>query len=184
MNDLSLHIIDIIQNSLSAGASFIGLTVDENLKEDKITIKIEDNGKGMTQDQVSRLTDPFFTSRTTRRVGMGIPLFKQSANQSGGDLKVESVPGKGTTVTAWFRQSNIDCPPMGDVANAFILMLSANPALHFIFKYLYNSQEYIFDSEEVREILENIPFNDASIIRVLTNMIRENLNDLKNGSNY
>ncbi len=179
MNDLSLHIIDIIQNSLSAGAFLIRLTVDENIKEDKLTIIIEDNGKGMTQEQVSKLTDPFFTSRTTRRVGMGIPLFKQSANQCGGDLKVESVLGKGTIITAWFRYSNIDCPPLGDVANAFILMLSANPDHHFILKYIYNGSEYIFDSEEVKEVLGDIPFNDASIIRVLTEMIRENLIDLR-----
>ena len=179
MNDLSLHIIDIIQNSLSAGATFIGLTVDENLKEDKITIIIEDNGKGMTQEQVSKLTDPFFTSRTTRRVGMGIPLFKQSANQGGGDLMVHSKPGEGTIVTAWFQNSNIDMPPLGDVANAFILMLSANPEHYFVLKYIFNSQEYVFDSKEVKEVLGDIPFNDASIIRVLTEMIRDNIKDLK-----
>lgn len=179
MNDLSLHIIDIIQNSLSAGALFIRLTIDENIKEDRLTIIIEDNGKGMTKEQVSKLSDPFFTSRTTRRVGMGVPLFKQSANQGGGDLKVESTVGEGTIVTAWFQHSNIDRPPLGDVANAFLLMLSANPNHHFVLKYCYNENEYIFDSVEVKEILGDIPFNDASIIRILTDMIRENLIDLK-----
>jgi len=179
MNDLSLHIIDIIQNSLSAGALFIRLTVDEDINEDRLTIIIEDNGKGMTQEQVAKLSDPFFTSRTTRRVGMGIPLFKQSANQGGGDLKVESTVGEGTVVTAWFQHSNIDRPPLGDVANAFLLMLSANPSHHFVLKYLYNENEYLFDSEEVKEILGDIPFNDASIIRILTDMIRENLIDLR-----
>ena len=125
MNDLSLHIIDIIQNSLSAGAKRIGLTVKEDSANDRLTISIEDNGKGMSREVAAKLEDPFYTTRTTRKVGMGIPLFKQSAMQSGGNLSVESELGKGTTVTAWFELGNIDRPPLGDVANSFVLMVSA-----------------------------------------------------------
>lgn len=101
MNDLSMHILDIIQNSISAGATRVILTVDENPASDRLVISITDNGKGMTPDQVRRLADPFFTSRTTRRVGMGIPLLVQTAQQSGGDVSIESEPGKGTSVTAF-----------------------------------------------------------------------------------
>ncbi len=179
MNDLSLHVIDIIQNSLSAGASLIKLTVDENLKRDLLTITIGDNGRGMSQEQVSKLEDPFFTSRTTRRVGMGIPLFKQSAEQSEGSLTVSSEAGKGTIVTALFRHSHIDRPPLGDIANALILMVSANPDIDFFFSYIYNDSEYIFDTVEVKEVLDGMPLNDPSVIRMLTEMVNSNIEELR-----
>ena len=120
-----MHILDIVQNSISAGATLVTLTVDESPAEDLLTIAVGDNGRGMTPEQVSRLADPFFTSRTTRRVGMGIPLLMDSARQSGGDVRIESEPGKGTEVTAVFGYSNIDRPPLGDVANALMLLVSS-----------------------------------------------------------
>ncbi len=179
MNDLSLHIIDIIQNSLSAGASLIRVTVEESSVKDTLIIEIEDNGRGMTPEQVGRLSDPFFTSRTTRRVGMGIPLFKQSAQQSGGDLVVHSTPGVGTKLSASFVNSHLDRPPLGDVANSIILMVSANPEIDFFFRYIYNESEYIFDTVEVKEILEGLPLNDPSVIRMLTGMVDANISELR-----
>lgn len=179
MNDLSLHIIDIIQNSLTAGATLIKLTVNEDIKGDLLTIVIEDNGKGMTAQQVLSLEDPFFTSRTTRRVGMGIPLFKQSAVQSSGDLWVLSEPGVGTKVTATFKHSHIDRPPLGDLANSFILMVSANPERDLLLKYIYNGSEYCFDTVEIKEILDGLPLNDPTVIRTLTAMVAENIKDVK-----
>jgi hypothetical protein len=181
MNDLSMHIIDIIQNSISAGAGLINLSVEENYPSDKLTISISDNGKGMNAEQLSKLSDPFFTSRTTRKVGLGIPLLKQSAEQSGGELRVDSEVGVGTIVSASFQLSNIDRPPLGDIANAFILMVSSNPLLDFTLNYKINDSDYSFNTVEVKEVLEGIPLNDASIIRTLTEMIRENIKDLKNG---
>ena len=179
MNDLSLHIIDIIQNSLSAGAKRIGLAIKEDSANDRLTISIEDNGKGMSREVAAKLEDPFYTTRTTRKVGMGIPLFKQSAMQSGGNLSVESEPGKGTTVTAWFELGNIDRPPLGDVANSFVLMVSANPQIHFTLSYVVNENEYTFDSVEVAEVLGDIELSDVRVIRILEEMIRENINELK-----
>jgi len=179
MNDLSLHIIDIIQNSLSAGAKRIGLAIKEDSANDRLTISIEDNGKGMSREVAAKLEDPFYTTRTTRKVGMGIPLFKQSAMQSGGNLSVESEPGKGTTVTAWFELGNIDRPPLGDVANSFVLMVSANPQIHFTLSYVVNENEYTFDSVEVAEVLGDIELSDVRVIRMLEEMVRENINELK-----
>lgn len=179
MNDLSLHIIDIIQNSLSAGAKRIGLAIKEDSANDRLTISIEDNGKGMAPEVAARLEDPFYTTRTTRKVGMGIPLFKQSAMQSGGNLSVESEPGKGTTVTAWFELGNIDRPPLGDVANSFVLMVSANPQIHFTLSYVVNENEYTFDSVEVAEVLGDIELSDVRVIRMLEEMVRENIKELK-----
>jgi hypothetical protein len=181
MNDLSLHIIDIIQNSLSAGATSITLVVEENIPDDKLVIILEDNGRGMSREIADRLEDPFYTTRTTRRVGMGIPLFKQSAVQSGGGLTISSEVGKGTVVTAWFEHSNIDRPPLGDLANSFVLMVSANPNIHFVLRYLFNSSEYIFDSMEVAEVLGDISLSDVRVIRMLEEMIKENIKELKEG---
>lgn len=182
MNEISLHIIDIIQNSLSAGASLIRVIIVEDLSQNLLTVSIIDNGKGMTQEQIERLDDPFFTSRTTRRVGMGIPLFRQSAEQSGGDLVVTSKPGEGTTVKASFLNDHIDRPPMGDIANTMVLMISANPDKDFVFEYVYNSCSYIFDTVEIKVVLEELPLNDPAVIRMLTEMITENIRDLKTQS--
>lgn len=180
MNDLSMHILDIVQNSISAGATRVTLTVDEAPGADLLTIVIGDNGKGMTPEQVSRLSDPFFTSRTTRKVGMGIPLLMDSARQSGGDVRIESEPGKGTEVTAVFGYSNIDRPPLGDVANALMLLVSSNPALDFLFTYRYNGDEYLFDTVDVREILGDDALKDLTIIRNLEEMIKDNMREIRN----
>lgn len=179
MNDLAMHILDIIQNSLSAGAILVKLTVEEDGPSDRLEIIIEDNGCGMDKEQVERLTDPFFTSRTTRKVGMGIPLLKQSAEQSGGGIEIKSEVGVGTYVRAWFKMSHIDRPPLGDVPNAFILTVSANPDKDFILRYIIGRGEYVFDTIEIKEALEGTPLNDASVIRILTDMIKENIKDLR-----
>ena len=182
MNEISLHIIDIIQNSLSAGASLIRVIIDENLAHNLLSVTIADNGKGMTKEQVERLDDPFFTSRTTRRVGMGIPLFRQSAEQSGGDLVVTSEAGFGTTVKANFLNDHIDRPPLGEIANSMVLMISANPDKDVVFEYIYNGSSYIFDTVEIKSVLEELPLNDPAVIRMLTEMIDENIKDLKTQS--
>lgn len=175
-----MHILDIVQNSISAGATRVTLTVDEAPGADLLTIVIGDNGKGMTPEQVCRLSDPFFTSRTTRKVGMGIPLLMDSARQSGGDVRIESEPGKGTEVTAVFGYSNIDRPPLGDVANALMLLVSSNPALDFLFTYRYNGDEYLFDTVDVREILGDDALKDLTIIRNLEEMIKDNMREIRN----
>ena len=180
MNDLSMHILDIVQNSISAGATRVTLTVDEAPAADLLTIAIGDNGKGMTPEQVSRLADPFFTSRTTRRVGMGIPLLMDSARQSGGDVRIESEPGKGTEVTAVFRYSNIDRPPLGDVANALMLLVSSNPDLDFLFTYRYDGEEYLFDTSDVRDVFGKGALKDLTIIRNLEKMIKDNMREIRN----
>lgn len=179
MNDISLHIIDVIQNSVYADATLITLLIDEDINRNVLVVEIGDNGRGMTQEQVNRLGDPFFTSRTTRKVGMGIPLFRQAAEQAGGELVVNSSVGCGCVVRAVFEHDNIDRPPLGDVANSFVLMVAANPELDFVLEYRYNGDVYIFDTREVKEVLEGLPLNDPSVIRMLTDMVRTNVEDLK-----
>lgn len=179
MNDLSLHILDIVQNSISAKATLIGIDVFENPLQNTLTVRVSDNGCGMSPEQVANVTDPYFTSRTTRKVGLGVPLLKQNAELSGGRFSIESELGKGTTTTAVFGYTHLDRPPLGDVANAVILLVSANPELDFIYTYRYNNNEYIFDTREVKEALEGVPLNEPQIIEMLTEMIRENSRELK-----
>lgn len=179
MNDLSLHIIDIMQNSISAGATELLLRVEESIAENFLEIYIEDNGKGMSQKEVDNLENPFFTSRTTRRVGMGIPLFRHTAEQSGGALTVESQLGVGTKVKARFELNHIDRPPLGDLANSFVLTLSSHSAIAFKLEYIYNSKSYRFCSEEVKEALDGTPLYLPQVIRMLTEMISENIKELK-----
>ena len=179
MNDLSMHILDIVQNSISAGATRVWLTVDENPAADRLTIAVEDNGRGMTPEQVSRLADPFFTSRTTRKVGMGIPLLLQSARQSGGNVSIVSEPGKGTVVTAWFGYSNIDRPPLGDFVNAWIITVSANPEMDFSLLYRYGGEEFVMDTADIREVFGEEGLRDLTIVRNIEEMIKDNVREIR-----
>jgi len=179
MNDLSLHLLDIVQNSITAGASLITILLDEQPLSNTLTLSVSDNGRGMTAEQVAKVTDPYFTSRTTRKVGLGIPLFKQSAETSGGQLVITSSIGEGTTTTAVFGYNHIDRLPIGNMPNAIMLLVSSNPAIDFIYTCRYNNEEYIFDTKEVKETLEGTPLNHPTIIKYLEEMIEENTQALK-----
>ena len=179
MNDLSLHILDILQNSVSAGAYEIRLIVEEDPESDRLTVSIIDNGKGMSGDQLERVSDPFFTSRTTRRVGLGIPLFKQTCRESGGDLTITSQLGKGTSVTAVMGYSHIDRPPLGDISNILVLTMISNPEINFIFTYIYKKREFIFISSEVNDIIKDILSGNNQMIKLLTEYLNNNISELK-----
>ncbi|MDD2595009.1 MAG: ATP-binding protein [Bacteroidales bacterium] len=179
MNDLAMHILDIVQNSISAGAKWIEITVIEDIIRDILSIIIKDNGKGMSPEAVKKVTDPYFTSRTTRKVGLGIPLLKQTAIQTGGDVTIESQLGVGTTVRADFGYSNIDRPPLGDLANAYILLLSANPDLNMVLNYSCNENTYSISTDEIKEALDDVPLNDPSVVKLLNDMVRSNILDIQ-----
>lgn len=123
MKEISLNILDVAQNSLRANATEINILVFFDTAADRLTVSIKDNGCGMSQEFVSRVLDPFTTTRTTRRVGLGLPLFRQSALEAGGDFSIESREGKGTEVSAWFRTSHIDRMPLGDLAGTVTTLL-------------------------------------------------------------
>ncbi len=120
MRELSLHILDALQNSLEAGATLVELTVDEDLGADRLTITIRDNGRGMDEATLRHVTDPFFTTRKTRRVGLGIPLFKAAAEHCNGSFVITSAQGEGTTVVATFQHSHLDRAPLGDIAGTLL----------------------------------------------------------------
>ena len=178
MKDLSMHILDIAQNSISADATLIRIEIDENAAEDSFRVTIADNGKGMPAELASRVTDPYVTTRTTRKVGLGLPLLRQNAERTGGSLSIESEEGKGTTVSALFSLGNFDRPPLGDIAGTIVLLAAANLKIQFIYKHRTEQGEYIFDTSEVNETLDGMPLSEAGVIRFLKEMIIENLQEI------
>lgn len=178
MKDLALHILDIAQNSIVARASLIKIEVSEDLKNDLLTISIEDNGSGMTSDQLRQVADPYYTSRTTRKVGLGIPLLKHNAKQSGGNMMISSGPGVGTAITAVFIHSHIDRPPIGDVSGVLKILIGANPDLDFIYKHIKGDKEYILDSREIKKVLEGVPVSHPEVLNYISEMMYENLKEM------
>jgi hypothetical protein len=179
VNDLALHILDLIQNAVYAQATLITLVITENRDDDRLVIAITDNGCGMTPEQTAQATDPYTTSRLTRKVGLGLPLCKQSAEQSGGSLSLVSAAGVGTTVTATFGLQHIDRPPLGDTANALMLSVAANPHIDFVYIHRYNRRQYTFDTREVRAALDGLPLHNPQTVQLLTTMIRERLKEIR-----
>lgn len=178
MKDLSMHIMDILQNSTRAGASEVTLEVLEDAAADTLTIRFIDNGCGMDAETVQKVINPFFTTRTTRKVGLGLPLLKQNTEQTGGSLDIQSEKGKGTTVTAVFGRTHLDRPPMGDLAGTVVLTASAYPDIRFIFHYRNDETDYVFDTDEVKEALDGISIQEPEVIQYLKEMIQENIGNV------
>lgn len=179
MRDISLHVLDIIQNSIVADASLIEISIDEDKISDRLSVTIKDNGKGMSKELVETVTDPYTTSRTTRKVGLGIPLFKQNAERTGGGLTISSELGKGTTLCATFIPSNIDCLSMGDIAGVIALTVSGNPSIDFIYNHRINGNLYSFNTKEIKEVLGDISIGEPSVSKYLKEMIQSNLEEIQ-----
>jgi len=174
-----MHILDIIQNSVRANASYVELQIIENKVEDSYSITIKDNGDGMDEDMLAKVSDPFFTTRTTRKVGLGLPLLKQNAERTGGHMKISSVLGEGTRTEAVFSHSNIDRPFLGDISGTIMILVGANPDMKFVYRHMTDSGSYEFNTDEVKDILDGVPINNAEILEYLKQMIQENLKKIK-----
>lgn len=154
MRELSLHILDIVQNSISANSMTIIIEIEENHDRDQLIIKITDDGKGMTAEQLKQATDPFFTTRTSRDLGFGIPLFNETVSMAGGHLTVESELGKGTRVTAKMQWGHINRPPIGDMVETMMCILMSNPIVHILYMHRIDQNSYRFDSAEFDQFVE------------------------------
>lgn len=154
LEDLSATVLDISENSTRAGATEITVTIDEDSARDRLLFSVMDNGKGMTPEFVAKVTDPFTTTRTTRRVGMGLPFLRESAELCGGELNIESEVGKGTTTTATFQLSSIDRPPLGDMASTIMTLIMGAPEVHWLYRHLVDGREYLLDTAELVEALD------------------------------
>jgi hypothetical protein len=179
MKDLSLHILDIVQNSIRAKATLIRISIEENLEENQLIICISDNGRGMSPEELIRACDPFYTSRTTRKVGLGLSLFKQNAEMTGGSFQIESEPQVGTVVTALFTLNHPDRPIMGDLTGTLLLLICSDDGSDYLFKYETKVGFYGFDTREIKETLGDVPINHPEIRAFLGKMIRQNLEQIQ-----
>lgn len=179
MTELALHILDIAQNSIRAKASLVEISITEEPQHDRYVIEISDNGPGMDEHTLTRVGDPFFTSRTTRKVGLGIPLFRQNAELAGGSLQIESEPGKGTHLKAIFGFSHVDRPILGDMAGTLLILMSNENQTEIVYNHQTPVGDYEFDSREVKKILEGASVNSPGIRNFLLEMIRENLEQIQ-----
>ena len=182
MRDLSLHLLDLAQNSISAGASLvtIRITIDE---KGWLTMVLKDDGKGMSPELLSRVTSPFATTRTTRKVGLGIPMMMENAEKAGGSLKLESTEGVGTEMTVTMDTGNIDCLPLGDLSGTVLSLLMTNPlAPEFLFEGKTEKGECRFDTREVRAALgSDIPLNEPEVAAWLQEALKEELDPIFGG---
>lgn len=178
MRELSLNVMDIAQNSISAGASLITLEVEEDLTRDLLRISVKDNGRGMTPEQVQNVTDPFYTTRTTRKVGLGVPFFRMAAQLSGGDLTIQSAVGEGTTVTAVFGLSSIDRMPLGDMNGTISTLVQCNPQIDWVYTRRLDGRELVMDTRQFREILGEVPLDSPEVLQFLGEYLRENTAEL------
>lgn len=178
MEDLSLHILDIVENSIAAQAKRIEIIVQEEVERGLLSIEIKDDGVGMAQEAVEKTLDPFFTSRTTRRVGLGIPLFAQATQESQGTFQIESQPGKGTRVLATFQYSHIDRKPWGKMSETLITLITGNPHLDFYYSHRKGDFEYTLDTAEIRWGIEGLPINHPPVIEAIRRNLKENLEEI------
>ncbi|MBH1942086.1 sensor histidine kinase [Mobilitalea sibirica] len=174
MTELSLNVLDVANNSIRADANLIEIAIRLHTKSDLLTIMIADNGCGMTKEQLSQVEDPFFTTRTTRGVGLGVPFFKQAALSTGGSFHMESMPGKGTIVTAVFCMSHIDCIPLGDINSTVYTLIITNNEIDFLYTYEVDGKRFQLDTREFRNILGDVPLNSPEVSAYIKSYLEEN----------
>ena len=181
MRELSLNVLDIAQNSIAAAATQIQMEVVERTDAHTLTIGIYDNGCGMTDEQVKSVLDPFYTTRTTRKVGMGVPLFKMAAEQTGGTLTVSTRVGIGTNIKAVFHTDSVDFTPLGDMASTVTTLVSMNTEIQFLYRHKVDKKEFVFDTAEIREILGDVPLSEPAVMQWMREFIEENTKALYGG---
>ena len=179
MDELSLNILDIAQNSIAAEATLIEIDVEEDDRLDLIIISVRDNGKGMSENFQKEVENPFVTTRTTRKIGLGISFLKEAAEITGGTFELKSEIGVGTTITATFAQSHIDRQPIGNLTETVITLVTFNTEIDFIIRYKVNENEFEFSTQEVKELLGgDVSLNSPSVVVFLTEYVSEHILNL------
>ncbi len=181
MRELSLNILDISQNSISAKASVVEVSVEENSADSTMTVKIIDDGCGMDAEMLARVNDPFCTTRTTRKVGMGIPLFKMAAEMTGGSFEISSVVGEGTCVTAVFKTDSIDFTPLGDIDSTVITLITMNTHIDFLYRLTVDGREFVLDTKQLKEILGGVPLNEPEVVMWMKEYLKEQTQIIRGG---
>ncbi len=181
MKEISLHLLDLAENSVSAHANTVHIEVREDFRTNRLITSVEDDGDGMTEEMTKQVVDPFFTSRTTRKVGLGIPLLKESAEACQGGMRITSKVGAGTKVEATFQHSHIDRMPLGDLTSTILTLTLAHPEIHWVFTYEFNppykgqSRRFEFDDQPIKETLDGIPLTQPEVITYLRSSLEEGI---------
>lgn len=179
MREISLHILDLVQNSVEAGATKVSLFVTEDSAQDVLTVKVVDNGRGMAKELIDRIRNPFVTTRTTRKVGLGLPLIDMSTKMSDGYLTIESEVGKGTEVFACFKHSHIDRPPLGDIQSTIKVIVVSYQQIDFYYEHRKDDKSFVVDTKQIKEILgDDIDFNEQIFRQWLDEYLSEGLRNL------
>ena len=178
MQELSLNVLDVAENSVRADASLVEITVEEDTAAGWLTIVIRDNGRGMTPEQVQTVIDPFYTTRTTRKMGLGVPFFRMAAQLSGGDLTIQSRVGEGTAVTATFGLTSIDRMPLGDINGTIATLVQCNPGIDWLYTRRKDGREMVMDTRQFREVLEDMPLDSPEVLGFLRDYLAENTAEL------
>lgn len=178
MKTLSLHLFEITSNAVFYGANELEIIVKDSPKENIYSFEVKDNGSGIREENIEKVTDAFFTSRSTRKVGLGLALTKQKAQQCKGDLEIESCYGKGTKVKFWFTHDNIDRPPLGEIEEVIVMSATMKENINLKYKHTTDKGEYVFDTKAIRKVLDEVEITNVKIFKALKEMIKTNLEEI------
>lgn len=173
MRDLSLHLLDITMNSIRANASLIEIKLIESKQDDYLILIIKDNGDGMTKQMLEDIKNPFFTTRLTRKVGLGIPLLSAMASRCEGEVLIESEVKVGTKVKMTIKLSHIDRPPFGDIHNTISSLIYLEPNINFLYEHQNDELNYVFSTKSIKEVLQDVPINHLSVMNWIRNELEE-----------
>jgi anti-sigma regulatory factor (Ser/Thr protein kinase) len=179
LREIALHLLDIAENSIAAGARNIEITVEEDLQNDRLKAVVQDDGCGMDEQLIACVTDPFVTGRTTRKVGLGIPLLKAAAEACNGSLDIISALGQGTCLKVAFQRSHIDRMPLGDIAGTMLTLVVAYPQIHWVFRYRTDSAEFTFDDEPIKRELDGVSLTEPSILAFIRESLQEGVGNVQ-----
>lgn len=178
LTEISLNVIDIVRNSIRAGASRIRIEISIDKTKNELRLLVADNGSGMSEEQLRKVTDPFFTSRSSRNVGLGIPFLKQAAECTGGTFAIKSEPGIGTEVLASFNQKHIDCMPLGDINESIYSLIITSNEIDYVYTYSVDDRSFTLDTAEMRRTLGGIPMQNPEVSSFIRSYLKENTDEV------
>jgi len=184
MHELSLHILDLVENGISAGGNRLLIEVQESSVDDRLTLSVEDNGCGMPEDKIRGIDDPFVTTRKTRWVGLGLSLLASAARRCAGDISVHAQPEKGTRVTATFRRAHIDRAPLGDMASTLSILIAGHPHIDFRYAHRVDGKEFVLDTRDLKTELRDLSVSDPMVVHQVAEFVRRSLADLAAGADH
>lgn len=174
MDDISLHVLDIAENSIRAAATRIEITLTRDVKNDLLHVVLVDNGRGMDPETLAKVRDPFFTTKG-KKTGLGIPLLAQAAEQTGGTISIESAPGRGTRVSITFTWSHVDRPAIGSMADTVLTLLAGHPDLDYVYEEREDGRVFRFDTREIKNDLGDVPINNPGALTAIRGMLKEQI---------